>query len=48
MAKYKELAEFVEVNMQTAAQVDYDHDKSLDENFKEFSDLKKMMDESDQ
>ena len=47
VAKYKELAEFVEVTMQTAVQVDYDRNKTLDENFKEFSDLKKMMDESD-
>ena len=34
--KFLDVTEFVEVNMQTAMRVSYDHDKSMDENLKEY------------
>ena len=46
--KQLEVAEFVEVNMQTAIRVSYDHTKRLDENLKEYTDQKERQDESDQ
>jgi len=46
--KFKEVVEFIDVNMQTAIRVSYDYTKTMDENLKEYKDEKQIMDESDQ
>ena len=34
--KFRDVSDFAEANIQTAMSVDFDHSKSLDENFAEF------------
>ena len=46
--KFRDVSDFAEVNIQTAIRVSYDHEKTLDENFEEFSEQKAKQDESDQ
>jgi len=45
--KFSEVAEFVEVNMETAIRISYDHTKTMDANLKEYQDQKARQDESD-
>lgn len=46
--KFLDVTEFVEINMQTAIRISYDHTKGMDENLKEYKDQKARQDESDQ
>lgn len=43
-----EEVEFIDVKMQTAIRLSYDHDKRLDENLQEYKIVKQLQDESDQ
>ena len=47
MSKFKDVVEFIDINMQTAIRVSYDYSKSLDENLEEYKKQKKVQDESD-
>ena len=46
--KFKDVVEFIDVNMQTAIRVSYDYTKTLDENLESYKMQKKVQDESDQ
>ena len=45
--KFKDIVEFIDLKMETAVRVSYDHNKSLDENIEDFKSQKRMQDESD-
>ena len=48
ISKFRDVVEFIDLNMQTAMENTYNYGKSLDENFQEYKDQKFMQDESDQ
>lgn len=48
ISKFIDVVDFIDLNMQTAIRVSYDHNKSNDENLEEYKMQKKVQDESDQ
>ena len=47
ISNFIDVVDFIDLNMQTAIRVSYDHTKSNDENLEEYKMQKKVQDESD-